>query len=127
MIRPFRRMSIYERITMEEAKQRLRSEIQRPWDKLDPGILPIVKILYEEGIETTESCQGGSGHAFPVPTVKFSGEINEGWRALSIVLAYDLKPTRLRRTYYILDKEPVGPEWEMTFKLPDVPDCDGRT
>src|ERR1041385_7914962 len=48
--------SVYERVTIEEAKERLRSEKQPPWDELDPGILPIVKALYEEGIETYESC-----------------------------------------------------------------------
>ena len=30
-------------------------------------------ILRENGVETVESCQGGAGHAFPEPTIKFSG------------------------------------------------------
>jgi hypothetical protein len=113
-----RKKDIYHRITIEEAKMRLRSEYEPPWEDIDEGIKRIVKILFMEGVETTESCEGGPGHAFPDPTVKFCGEISAGWKALSVALAYDLKPVRLRRTYYILDKEPVGPEWEMTFRLP---------
>jgi hypothetical protein len=114
--------SIYQRITIEEAKARLRSESSPPWDEIDAGILPIVRVLYEEGVETFESCEGGDGHAYFEPTVKFHGGISEGYRALAVALQYDLNPTRLRRTYYILDKEPVGPDWEMTFHIPKVPD-----
>ena len=114
---------IYSKITIEEAKARLRSEkSEPPWDKVDEGIKPILKVLYEEGIETFESCQGGTGHAFPFPTVKFSGGISEGYRAFAIALQYDLRPLFLRRAYYILNKELVGPEWEMTFVIPGLPD-----
>lgn len=118
--------SIYERITIEEAKARLRSESEPPWNDLDPGILPIVKIFYEEGIETYESCQGGPGHCFPEPTVRFCGQIGEGFRALAVALAYNLHPTSLRRVYSIIDKEPVGPDWEMTFHIPDIPSWRGE-
>lgn len=114
--------SINKRITIEEAKARLRSGIEPPWDNLDPGILPIVKIFYEEGIETYESCQGGKGHAFPYATARFHGDISEGFRALSVALTYNLRPKTLCRIYSILDKECVGPHWEMTFHLPDYPD-----
>jgi hypothetical protein len=114
--------SIYERITIEEAKARLRSESEPPWGEIDPGILPIVRVLYEEGIETFESCQGGIGHCFPVATVKFHGGISEGMRALAIALAHNLRPTNLRRVYSIQDKEPVGPDWELTFHIPGIKD-----
>jgi hypothetical protein len=114
--------SIYERFTIEEAKERLRAGTEPPWANLDAGILPIVKILYEEGIETYESCQGGPGHPFPDPTVRFHGGVSEGFRALSVALTYNLRPTNLRRVYDIIDKECVGPHWEITF---DVPGCPG--
>jgi len=33
-------------------------------EKLDPGIRPAVKLLWEHGFDTIESCQGGEGHCF---------------------------------------------------------------
>ena len=38
---------------------------------LDPEIEDIVKILREHGVETYESCQGGPGHSYPRPAVRF--------------------------------------------------------
>lgn len=119
-------LDLMKRITIEEAKMRLRSASEPPWSEIDPGILPIVKILFEEGIETYESCQGGKGHPYPEPTVRFHGSIAEGWRALYVALAYDLHPTNLKRIYSIQDKEPVGPTWEITFHLSDYPGWDGK-
>lgn len=84
---------------------------------LDPKIRDIVKILNDEGIETYESCQSGKGHCYPEPTVRFFGQANEGWRALAIALQYGLKVTALKRVYEIIEREPVGPNWEMTFIL----------
>jgi hypothetical protein len=42
---------------------------------LDSGIRDAVLLLRENGIETIESCQGGNGHAYPEPTVRFAGGI----------------------------------------------------
>ena len=47
--------------------------------KLDPGIRKAVERLQAEGIETFESCEGGSGHAFPEPTIRFYGTPEAGW------------------------------------------------
>ncbi len=82
---------------------------------LDDGIKAVVVVLAENGIETIESCQGGSGHAFPEPTVRFCGGKAEGYRALSVALQHGLKVAELRRVWPILDMEPTGPWWEMTF------------
>lgn len=84
---------------------------------LDKGIEPIVLILRKHGIETFESCQGGDGHCFPDPTVRFEGEYNEGFRAYSIALANGLKVDKLRRVYSHQDNELKGPWWEMTFVI----------
>ena len=82
---------------------------------LDPRIRRTVEILRSKGVETFESCQGGRGHAFHEPTVRFHGRQGEGFRALAIALQHGLKVTSLRRYYDVLDSEPVGPYWEMTF------------
>lgn len=82
---------------------------------LDPGIEDAVIVLRNGGIETFESCQGGPGHAYPEPTVRFHGDYAEGFKAITIAMQNGLKPAALRRTWPILDNEPTGPHWEMTF------------
>ena len=47
---------------------------------LDPGIAQFVKTLQEHGIETYESCEGGKGHSFPEPTIRFSGGPAQGYK-----------------------------------------------
>src|SRR4051812_29229149 len=82
---------------------------------LDPGIAPYVEALIEGGVETFESCQGGGDHAYPEPTVRFHGDRAEGFRALSVAQRSGLPVASLRRAWPILDDEPTGPWWEMTF------------
>lgn len=87
------------------------------FERLDAGIRPIVEVLVANGIETFESCEGGQGHAFYEPTVRFHGNHAEGFRALAIALQHGLRVCELRRYYSVEDGEPVGPHWEMTFLL----------
>jgi hypothetical protein len=83
---------------------------------LDPKIARIVHTLRDSGVETFESCQGGSGHSFLEPTVRFHGELGEGFRALGVALLHGFPVTSLRRCWAIYpDGEPVGPQWELTF------------
>ena len=83
---------------------------------LDGGIREIVVTLAQNGVETFESCQGGPGHSFPEPTVRFEGESSEGLRALSVALSHGLPVYRLRRAWGVVDGLIHGPWWEMTFK-----------
>lgn len=82
---------------------------------VDPGILHIVEMLRSEGVETFESCEGGSGHTFAQPTVRFHGDRDEGFRALACALRHGLPVAELRRYWQVVDGEPRGPHWEMTF------------
>ncbi len=82
---------------------------------LDAGIKDAVLLLRKHGVETVESCEGGSNHAYLEPTVRFVGGKAEGYRALSIALQVGLKVSELRRVWPILDYEPTGPYWELTF------------
>lgn len=82
---------------------------------LDAGILPAVEILAAAGVETYESCEGGQGHSYPEPAVRFHGERPEGFRALGIALQNGLPVKALRRVWTIEDGEPTGPTWEMVF------------
>lgn len=85
--------------------------------RLDPGIRKAVELLQAHDIETYELCEGGAGHAYPEPTVRFHGVPEAGWRALSVCLAHGLPITSLKRVWDILDRnEPTGPYWEITFR-----------
>lgn len=82
---------------------------------LDPGVARFVEVLAENGIETYESCQGGAGHAYAEPAVRFHGGQGVGFRALAIAQAHGLPVAELRRLWSIIDGEPTGPHWELTF------------
>jgi hypothetical protein len=84
---------------------------------LDDGIREIVMTLVSNGVETFESCEGGEGHCFPEPTVRFEGSVGEGLRALSVALDHRMPVYRLRRSWGIIDGLIHGPWWEMTFRL----------
>ena len=86
--------------------------------ELDHGIAEYVQVLQDAGVETFESCQGGDGHAFFCPTIRFHGEHPEGFRALAVALQSRLPVRDLRRVWSVEDGEPVGPDWELTFFTP---------
>ena len=86
---------------------------------LDPGIEKEVLALRSFGVETFESCEGGPGHAYPEPTVRFHGNQPEGFRALGIAMAARLRVSELRRVWPVIDGEPTGPWWELTF-IPEI-------
>lgn len=88
------------------------TEMKRGFDR---GIKNYVERLRQSGIETFESCEGGAGHAYPEPTVRFHGGSEAGWRALAVCLGHRLPITCLRRIWPVLKNEPTGPYWEITF------------
>lgn len=84
--------------------------------KLDEAIKPIVLLLQQHGVETFESCQGGIGHCFPDPTVRFYGDKYEGLRVAHICLQNALPIQQIRRAFDVYDDELHQPFWEVTFK-----------
>lgn len=86
---------------------------------LDPGIRKYVLILRSRGIETFESCQGGSGHSFPEPTIRFHGNAFEGYRAFTEAMNHGLPVFKLRCAYDVNEMRLEGPWWEMTFRTTD--------
>ncbi len=82
---------------------------------LDPGIEWAVASLLHYGVETFESCQGGAGHSYPEPTVRFHGQPEEGFRAYAAAMERGLPVDALRRVWLVVDGELTGPYWEMTF------------
>ena len=91
-------------------------ETVREYDPpLDKGIEQTVLILAAAGVETFESCEGGPGHSFPEPTVRFHGVTGEGFRALGVAIINGLPVSELRRVWDVIDGEPTGPHWELVF------------
>lgn len=90
------------------------------YESLDPGIRRMVEILREYGVETFESCQGGEGHAYPEPTVRFHGEREEGFRAFAAARQRGLNVYAIKRIWPVVDGEPTGPYWELTFPIAGV-------
>ena len=87
--------------------------------RLDPGIRDYVLILREAGIETFESCEGGNDHSFQEPTIRFSGDRGEGFRALALAMQRGFPVSDLSRVWQIVEGEPEGPFWEITFSRSD--------
>lgn len=82
---------------------------------LDHGVADAVRVLREADVETFESCEGGEGHAYPTPTVRFHGDNAEGFRGLAVAIDARLPVAELRRVWIMQDEEPSGPWWELTF------------
>ena len=82
---------------------------------LDSGIEKAVNLLRDAGIETYESCEGGKGHSYSEPSIRFHGERDQGFKALAVALQNALPVKKLGRIWVIQDGEPVGPYWELTF------------
>lgn len=91
---------------------------------LDPGVRRYVEVLNDAGIETFESCEGGEGHTYPEPTIRFHGDRSEGFKALAVVLQHAFPVRTVRRLWRILDGEPTGPYWELTFDRPSTTEDD---
>jgi hypothetical protein len=90
-----------------ESLQRAQQLLFEP--PLDDGIREILLVLVGNGVETFESCEGGPGHSYPWPTVRFEGSSAEGLRALSVAIANNLRVDNLRRTWGVRDGLIHGP------------------
>jgi hypothetical protein len=86
---------------------------------IDAGVARYVSVLRAAGVETFESCEGGPGHCAPEPFVRFDGERSAGWRALCAAQEYALPVLALAREWPIVDGEPTGPWWKLTFRTKD--------
>ncbi len=98
---------------------------------IDPLILPAVKILNNHGFETFESCQGGEGHCYHEPTVRFFGDEFSLIRAYETCRCYGLNVSAAKRVFMKVDvyknnisanEMPFGIAWgepfnEITFVI----------
>lgn len=86
---------------------------------LDPGIERAVQVLRLAEVHTYESCEGGEGHSYRDPTVRFYGQQAEGWRALAVCKDAGLPVRHISRCWDMDDGEPSGPYWQIEFRRLD--------
>ncbi len=67
--------------------------------RLDKGIKQAVIILNNHRFDTYESCQGGKGHAYPEPTIRFHGTEFDLIKAYEVCKAYGLNVFEVKRVY----------------------------
>ena len=86
---------------------------------LDIGIRHAVLVLRSGGVETFESCEGGSGHTCPNPMVRFHGSAWAGYHAFAVAMEHGLPVFELRRVHDCDDGQLTGPSWTLVF-CPEV-------
>lgn len=82
---------------------------------LDPGIAHYVWVLHALGVETYESCEGGTGHAYTEPTICFHGVSSAGFIAFAMAQQHGFPVCELRRFWSVIDGELVGPRWALVL------------
>lgn len=89
--------------------------------KIDIGIRPAVELLLEHGFNTFESCEGGHGHAFDLPTIKFWGDDFDCIRVFELCEQFNFNVYKAYRVYM---KTPIhdpstlkelGQNWEKPY------------
>lgn len=87
------------------------------YDGLDPGIRFAVRVLHAHGIETCQSCEGGAGHAYPVPTVDLLAGPNDvaGFLALGYLREFDLPVVSVAKHWSVQDGVPYEVIWRVEF------------
>lgn len=90
---------------------------------LDKGIALAVKVLIDNGVETFESCQGGKGHCFQYPTIRFFGDKTEGYRAFDALAKKGFRVICLQRSWSIDNNEIGAPYWQLELAETGQPVC----
>ena len=100
----------------------MEENIIKDFSQVDEGIKKIVEILNKHGFDTWESCQGGQGHCFELPTVRFWGSEFDLIRAHRICENYSLNINQVSRIYRTVgistgdtDFCPKGTVWDVPF------------
>lgn len=83
------------------------------YPSLDPKIAFPVQVLRENGIDTFESCQGGDGHCFKYPSIRFFGDKTEGYKAFDILAKHGFIVCYLQRYWSITNNEIGAPYWQL--------------
>jgi hypothetical protein len=93
-----------------------------PTETLDPGIVRVLRIFKEAGIETCQSCEGpdamqpegrhGVGHAYHKPTIDIT---YQPWAALDVAMQHDIRVDRISEVFRVENWRPVEQLWRVEF------------
>lgn len=90
--------------------------------EIDELILPAVLLLNKYGFETFESCQGGPGHCYLDPTVRFEGTEFDMFRAYELCQIHGMNVITAKRVYSkedvlseVENGESIGEAWSGPF------------
>lgn len=91
-------------------------------EPLDPGIVRVVRIFKDAGIETCQSCEGpdgmqpegryGVGHSYRDPTVDIYGE---PWKALDVANAFGIRVDQISEIFGVTEGRPIEHFWRIEF------------
>jgi len=91
---------------------------------LDEGIKDAVIFLRRHGFETFASCQGGKGHCYSEPTVRFFGSEFDLIRAYELCYIQGMNVCQAKRVYWKVpvysdvtgvDGNEIGENWDKPF------------
>ena len=91
---------------------------------LDEGIKEAVIFLRKHGFETFASCQGGEGHCYPEPTIRFFGSEFDLIRAYELCHIQGMNVFNAKRVYrkvpiysdvFGIDGNEIGENWDSPF------------
>lgn len=88
---------------------------------IDAGIRFAVRLLHAHGFDTCQSCEGGDGHAYDVPTVDMIAGPSDatGFGALSALAGYGLPVSTIGQVWSVdALGRPYGEVWRITFWRP---------
>jgi hypothetical protein len=96
-------------------------------EPLDPGIVRILRIFKEHGIETCQSCEGpkgmqpegrhGAGHCYENPTIDVT---YQPWAALDIAMQYGVRVDQISEVFRVEGWRPVEHLWRVEFNSRDM-------
>ncbi|MBL7810539.1 MAG: hypothetical protein JNN28_22135 [Saprospiraceae bacterium] len=91
-------------------------------NSLDEGIRDVVVLLNKYGFKTFESCEGGKGHCYDVPTVRFFGDEFDLIRAYELCTIHRMNVAEAKRVYRktdvyseVTNGVPIGENWDRPF------------
>ena len=90
--------------------------------ELDPYMREPVHLLHQYGIGTGQSCQGGPGHSYDMPTIALaSAAPGEGLRAVGVLIQYGFKVTELHMQYHFDQNQIQESFWAIELNIREIP------
>jgi hypothetical protein len=88
--------------------------------EMDPGIRFAVKVLHAHGLETSQSCEGGKGHAYTHPTVDLLGSAHDlpAFAALHYLENYGLEVRAVSQVWNVERGRIYEVVWRVELRHP---------